>query len=105
MADTTFYLYCGDMQKNVYFISDNLKDEFNFTDNLVYNFVDLLEQRIYKPDQALHIADLQDMIKRNARSIRSATDIYNKAGAVAVDPLPRHYEVGRGNGPPALLFR
>ena len=80
MADNIFYLYCGDMQKNVYFISDNLKDEFNFTDNLVYNFVDLLEQRIYKPDQALHIAELQDMIekKRQIHTIRYR--IYNKSG-------------------------
>ena len=80
MADTTFYLYCGDMQKNVYFISDNLKDEFNFTDNLVYNFVDLLEQRIYKPDQALHIADLQDMIEKKRKIHTIRYRIYNKAG-------------------------
>lgn len=80
MPDTTFYLYCGDMKKNIYFISDNLREDFNFADNLVYNFVSRLEQRIYKPDQDIHAAEMQDVIesKRDTHSVRYR--IYNKSG-------------------------
>lgn len=80
MPDTTFYLYCGDMKKNIFFISDNLRDDFNFVDNLVYNFIACLEQRIYKPDQDIHSAEMQEMIdkKRVTHNIRYR--IYNKAG-------------------------
>lgn len=80
MPDTAFYLYCGDIQKNIYFISDNLRDDFNFSDNLVYDFVTLLEQRIYEPDQAMHIAETRAMFKekKTVHSIRYR--IYNKKG-------------------------
>ena len=47
MPEAPFYLYCGDVQRNIYYISDNLRDTFNFDSNLVYDFVGLLEQRIY----------------------------------------------------------
>lgn len=80
MPDTNYYLYCGDVQKNIYFISDNLRDDFNFSDNLVYDFVTRLEQRIYEPDRQKHQEDAQEMFreKRTLHSIRYR--IYNKDG-------------------------
>lgn len=78
--DAPFYVYCGDLMHNVYFISNNLKDDFGFPDNLVYDFITMLESRIYEPDQVLHVADTQSMLseKRTAHSIRYR--IYDKDG-------------------------
>lgn len=80
MPEAPFYLYCGDVQRNVYYISDNLRENFNFDSNLVYDFISLLEQRIYEPDRQLHINDAQAMVrdKHTTHSIRYR--IYNKDG-------------------------
>ena len=42
------YAYFGDLQKQIYYISDNLRDEFGFESNLVYNLLDEWEKRIYR---------------------------------------------------------
>lgn len=80
MPGAPFYLYCGDVQRNIYYISDNLRDTFNFDSNLVYDFISLLEQRIYEPDRQLHIKDSQAMFreKRTTHSIRYR--IFDKTG-------------------------
>lgn len=80
MPEAPFYLYCGDVQRNIYYISDNLRDTFNFDSNLVYDFIGLLEQRIYEPDRQLHIKDSQAMFreKRTKHSIRYR--IFDKNG-------------------------
>lgn len=80
MPEAPFYLYCGDVQRNIYYISDNLRDTFNFDSNLVYDFIGLLEQRIYEPDRQLHIKDSQAMFreKRTTHSIHYR--IFDKNG-------------------------
>lgn len=80
LKDTELYLFCGDLAHNVYFISDNLKEDFGFEGNLIYDFVNRLEQHIYEPDQPAHHADLENMIqnKEELHSIRYR--IYNRAG-------------------------
>lgn len=79
-ADASLYLYCGDLQQNVYYISDNLRDEFGFSDNLVYDFVEHLERQIYEPDRELHRADMEEMYaeKRENHFIRYR--IHDKSG-------------------------
>ena len=71
-ADASIYLYCGDLQKNVYYISDNLREEFGFPDNLIYDFVERLEALIYEPDREFHEADVREMYaeKREEHFIR-----------------------------------
>lgn len=32
------YLFCGDMQKRIFFISENLKNDFEFPENFVKDF-------------------------------------------------------------------
>lgn len=83
MADTEIYLYCGDVEKNVYFISDNLKEDFGFRDNLVYDFIPELEKRIYEGDRQMHIDDSRAMMeqKRTVHDIRYR--IYKKNGELA----------------------
>ena len=80
LRDTKIYLFCGDMQKNVYFISDNLREDFGFSDNLVYDFVNQLEQWIYEPDRQAHADDMRHMLqdKKELHSIRYR--IYNQEG-------------------------
>ena len=80
MQGTVVYLYFGDMQENLYYISDNLKEDFGFESNLVTDFVTLLEQRIYGPDQQMHAEEMMAMLKekREHHSIRYR--IYDKNG-------------------------
>lgn len=80
MTGSSFYIYFGDMRKNLYYISDNLKEDFCFPGNIVPNFVSLLEQRIYGPDQQMHVEDTRAMLreKRESHSVRYR--IYDKNG-------------------------
>lgn len=82
MADTEIYLYCGDMQSNVFFISDNLKEDFGFEDNLVSDFIAKLEERIHEGDRQMHIEDTRAMVeeKKTYHDIRYR--IYNRWGEV-----------------------
>lgn len=40
------YTYFGDVQKNLFYISDNMRDDFGFESNLVVNFLDKWRDRI-----------------------------------------------------------
>ena len=70
--DSPYYFYCGDLQRNIFFISDNLKADFAFPGNLVSNFVEVLEEKIDPEDQQAHKEDWQDTLrdKRTAHDIR-----------------------------------
>lgn len=78
LPDAPFYLYCGDLEKNLYYISDNLKDDFNFDDNLVYDFVTHLENRIYEKDRQAHMDDAKSMLRNKRTNHRICYRIYNK---------------------------
>lgn len=52
--DSPYYFYCGDLQQNIFFISDNLKDDFSFPGNLVSSFVELLREKIDPEDRPAH---------------------------------------------------
>lgn len=80
MPETPFYLFCGDVLRNVYYISDNLRDTFNFDSNLVYDFLSLIEQRIYEPDRQLHINSSQTMLREKHTTYSIRYRIYNKDG-------------------------
>lgn len=80
MADTDIYLYCGDVQKNVYFISDNLKEDFGFEDNLVFDFIAKLEERIYKKDRRMHLDDSHTMLEKKQTFHDIRYRIYQKNG-------------------------
>ena len=78
--DTTYYIFCGDLQENVYFISDNLRDDFNFSDNLVYDFVNRLEDKIYEPDRHVHAEDMQSMLRERKTFHSIRYRIYDRNG-------------------------
>ncbi len=44
--DSTSYFYFGDMQKNLYFISDNLRKKFGFESNIVPDLINKWSRRI-----------------------------------------------------------
>ena len=78
--DAPYYFYCGDLQKNIFFISDNLKEDFAFPGNLVSNFIEVLEEKIDPEDQPAHRENWQDTLrdKRSAHDIRYR--IWNSQG-------------------------
>lgn len=80
MANPDTYFCCGDIQKNMYFISENLKEEFGFSDNLVSNFISELQKRIYEGDRQLYIDDIHSMLERHKATHDLRCRIYNKSG-------------------------
>lgn len=80
MADTDTYLCCGDIQKNAYFITDNLKEAFGFSGNLVINFMSELQKRIYEGDRQLYIDNIRSMLGQHRAANDFRCRIYNKSG-------------------------
>ena len=83
MEGSAYYVYFGDVRRNLYYISDNLKEDFGFSDSLVRDFIHELERKIYGPDQEMHMEDYRSMLrdKREVHSIRYR--IYDKNGELS----------------------
>lgn len=61
----TNYLYFGDLQTNVFYISDNMRDNFGFKTNLVPNLPAIWEKYISnKEDLQLYKNDVQDLMNQ-----------------------------------------
>lgn len=67
------YFYLGDMQKDLFFISDNMRDDFGFQSNLVYGLLSAWGKRISTPeDQDIYWQDITQMLreKRTVHDLR-----------------------------------
>lgn len=63
------YFYLGDMQKDLFYISDNLRDDFGFPGNLVSGFLQAWARRITTPEfRDLFWQDISAML-REKRSV------------------------------------
>lgn len=63
------YFYLGDMQKDLFYISDNLRDDFGFPSNLVSGFLQAWARRITTPEfRDLFWQDISAML-REKRSV------------------------------------
>lgn len=58
------YFYLGDMQKDLFYISDNMRDDFGFRSNLVPNLLQKWSRRISTPEfQDLFWQDISGMLR------------------------------------------
>lgn len=67
------YFYMGDLQKDLYYISDNLKEDFGFSSNIVKSLLHHWAQRISTPEfQDLFWQDITGMLreKRTLHDLR-----------------------------------
>lgn len=67
------YFYLGDMQKDLFYISDNMRDDFGFQSNLVYGLLSAWGKRISTPeDQDIYWQDITQMLreKRTIHDLR-----------------------------------
>ncbi len=67
------YLYFGDLQTNLYYISDNMRDDFGFPGNVVYNLVEKWAEVITDPlDNDLFHQDMEQVFsqKKDLHSLR-----------------------------------
>lgn len=63
--NTSSYFYFGDMQKNLFYISDNMRDDFGFQDNIVPDLLVLWGKRITTPEfRELYWHDISDMVEK-----------------------------------------
>lgn len=73
MSDSTHYIYFGDLRKNSFYISDNMRETFGFESNVVDDFINQWENRIATIDQRkMHKKDVQQIIseKRSIHDLR-----------------------------------
>ena len=67
------YIYFGDMQSNLFYINDQMRDTFAFKSNIVKNCLGEWEKCIRRPDDlATYRADIKDIIesKRDVHDLR-----------------------------------
>ena len=71
--NSSSYFYMGDMQKGLFYISDNMRDDFGFQSNLVQDLLTVWAKRISTPEfQDLYWQDLSRMLreKRSVHDLR-----------------------------------
>lgn len=71
--NTTSYFYFGDMQKDMFYISDNMRDEFGFGGNIVPGLLQDWSKRIATPRaRELYRRELESMVleKRSIHDLR-----------------------------------
>ncbi len=76
------YFYFGDIQKDIFYISDNLRDDFGFASNVVSGLLEHWAKRISTPEfQELYWQDLSSMMKekRTIHDLRyQVKDVHNR---------------------------
>ncbi|MDC7290162.1 EAL domain-containing protein [Blautia schinkii] len=73
IPEAPYYLYFGDLQRNLYYISDNMRDDFGFTENMVYDLIEKWALRISDSlDRELYYQDLDQLLaqKKDMHSLR-----------------------------------
>ena len=74
------YFYMGDMQQGIFYISDNMREDFGFSSNLVPNLLRLWSDRISSPEfRDLYLQDISAMLreKRTVHDLRYCVrDVY-----------------------------
>lgn len=51
VEDAPYYLYFGDLQTNLFYISDNMRDRFAFKSNIVLDLISVWEQKIHSKEE------------------------------------------------------
>lgn len=72
-SEASYYLYFGDLQTNLFYISDNMRDTFDFKSNLVFDLIGIWEKQISnEEDLALYRSDIQDIMnqKKDVHDLR-----------------------------------
>ncbi len=66
-TDSAYYLYYGDLQTNKFYISDNMKRDFGYDDNIVNDFMSTWESHILNKDD-LHLfrTDITDILQQRS---------------------------------------
>ena len=80
IPDSSCYVYFGDMQSNLFYISDNMRDTFGFQSNIVSNLLTLWEQRISTAeDREIYRKDIEEILnsKRESHDLRYRVTVKN----------------------------
>lgn len=67
------YIYFGDLQTSTFYISDNMVKRFGFESNIVENFLEVWESRIYtQKEMELYKADIGEILgkRKNVHNLR-----------------------------------
>ena len=63
-ANTPYYLFFGDIRRNVFYISDNMRRDFDFESTVVEDLIPQWGERIYERDRAAFFRELEDVFQQ-----------------------------------------
>lgn len=79
--NSSSYFYFGDMQRNLFYISDNMRQEFGFESNIVPSLIRVWAQHISTPKfKELYRKELNDMIQKKRTIHDLRYQVRNTAG-------------------------
>lgn len=78
--DSPIYTFCGDMQKNVFLISDNMRKDFGFEKNIVRDLFKEWGDRICKYDQKRFFQSICRIITQKQDEHNFRCQVRNSAG-------------------------
>ncbi len=79
--NSSSYFYFGDMQRNLFYISDNMRQEFGFESNIVPSLIRVWAQHISTPKfKELYRKELNDMIQKKRTIHDLRYQVRNAAG-------------------------
>ncbi len=65
--DSAYYLYYGDLRTNMFYISENMRRDFGYEDNIVANFINTWEKRIVNSDDlTVFRTDITDILQQRS---------------------------------------
>lgn len=81
LSNSPICLYLGDLQTNVFYISNNMREMFGFESNQVYNLLDKWERRIcHKEDLESYRQDIRNIWNNTQREHDFKYRVYDKDG-------------------------
>lgn len=81
LPDSPVGLYFGDLQTNLYYVSDNIRDMFGFESNVIYDMLTKWEKRIcYPEDLELFRQDIREIWRDRQKKHDFKYRVYDKDG-------------------------
>ena len=85
MSSIDDYIYLGDLTTNVFFVSQNMYDDFDLPGRLVEDLVNVWGKLIHEKDKERYFKSIDDMLAGKADSHNEEYQIRNRKGQYVVN--------------------
>ncbi len=78
--DSASYFYFGDLQEDLFFLTDHLRDDFSFPGNLVHSFSACMREKVYLPDRERFDREIALLRAEERQEFSTRYRVYGKSG-------------------------